>query len=130
MSITPLNENRDTTQKSTYKQEIVSEINDIEEIPEGTFPINLKWIYTYQRLEPRITAKYTTCNYQKSSFCGGSNIDLKIITCKDEIGITSKLKSYVVHLYHTYLLHPGIDRMEASFYKIKPIFTCLLKSIN
>ena len=40
----------ETTQKSTYQQEIVSEIDDIEEMPEGTFPINLKLIKnTYGR---------------------------------------------------------------------------------
>ena len=44
LSRIPLNGNQETTQKSTYQQEIVSEINDTEEIPEGTFPINLKLI--------------------------------------------------------------------------------------
>ena len=88
----------------------MSEINDIEEIPEGTFPINLKFIKTYQRLEPSIITKYKDGTYQKGSFCGGSNFDLKLITCKDKIVIPSKLQSYVAHWYHTYLLHPGIDR--------------------
>ena len=41
LSIIPLNGNEETTQKSTYQQEIVSEINDIEEILESTFPMNL-----------------------------------------------------------------------------------------
>ena len=36
----------------------MSEINDTEEVPEGTFPINLKLIQKYQRLETSITAKY------------------------------------------------------------------------
>ena len=94
---------------------MVLEINDIKEISEGTFPINLKLIKAYQRLEPSITAKYTTGTYQKGSFCGGSNIDLKIITCKNKIIIPSKLQSYVVHWYHMYLLHPGMDRTEAMF---------------
>ena len=40
----PLNGNQETAQKSTYQQEIVSEINDIREISEGTFPINIKLI--------------------------------------------------------------------------------------
>ena len=31
---------------------------------EVTFPINLKLIKTYQRMEPNITAKYTTGTYQ------------------------------------------------------------------
>ena len=44
-------------QKSNYKEEIVSEINDIEELPEGNFPINLKLIKKYQRTEPSLIAK-------------------------------------------------------------------------
>ena len=44
LSIIPLNYNQETTQKSTYKQEIVLEINDIKEIPEGISPINLRLI--------------------------------------------------------------------------------------
>ena len=39
LSRLPLYGNQDTTQKSTYQQEIVSEINDRKEIPEDTFPI-------------------------------------------------------------------------------------------
>ena len=40
LSKIPLNGNQETTQKSTYQKEIMSENNDIEELPEGTFPIN------------------------------------------------------------------------------------------
>ena len=36
----------------------MSEINDIEELPEVTFPINLKLIQEYQWAEPNIRAKY------------------------------------------------------------------------
>ena len=36
-----LNRNQETTNKSTYQKEIVSEINDTEETTEGTFLINL-----------------------------------------------------------------------------------------
>ena len=35
----------------------MSENNDTEELPEGTFPINLKLIQKYQRQEPIIIAK-------------------------------------------------------------------------
>ena len=34
--------------------------------------------------------------------------------CKDKIVIPSILQSYVVHWYHTYLLHPVMDRTEAT----------------
>ena len=36
----PLNGNQYTIQKYTYQKEIVSEINDIKELPEVTFPIS------------------------------------------------------------------------------------------
>ena len=67
----------------------------------------------YQRSEPSIIAKYQDSTYHKGSFSGGSNIDLNLITCKGKIVITSKLQSYVLNWYHTYLLHPGMDRTEA-----------------
>ena len=46
--------------------------------------------------------------YNKGSFCGGSNVDLNLITCEDKIIIPEILQSYVLHWYHTYLLHPGL----------------------
>ena len=65
----------------------MSEINDIEEIPEGTFPINLKITHEYQGVESSITAKYKDGTYHKGSFRGVVNIDIKLITCKDKIVI-------------------------------------------
>ena len=47
-----------TTQQSTYKKEISSEINKSEELPKGVFPINLKSISQYQRKNPSLIAKY------------------------------------------------------------------------
>ena len=91
----------------------MSEINDIEELPEVNFSINLRLIQKYQRLEPSIIAKYKTGTYQEVSFCGGINIDLSLITCKDNIFIPSMLQSYVLYWYHTHLLHPVMDGIEA-----------------
>ena len=65
----------------------MSKINDIKEIPEGTFPINLNLIQKYQRSEPGLIAKYKNGTYHKGSFCGGINIDIKLIMCKDNISI-------------------------------------------
>ena len=73
------------------------EINDTKEVPEGIFTINLILIGQYQQKYPRLKAKYTTGMYQRGSFCGGSNIYLNLITCKDNIFIMSKLQSYVLH---------------------------------
>ena len=40
ISIFTLNGNQETEQNSTYKKEIVSEINDNEETPESNYQIN------------------------------------------------------------------------------------------
>ena len=64
-------------------------------------------------MEPSIIAKYKDGTYHKGSFRGGSNIDLRLIMCKDKIIIPSKPQSYILHWYHTYLLHPGIYITEA-----------------
>ena len=39
LSRLPLNGNQETTQKSTYQKQIMSEINDIKELTEVTFPV-------------------------------------------------------------------------------------------
>ena len=90
----------------------MSEIIDIKEIPEGTFPINLKLIKKYQQEEPSITAKYKDGMYHRDSLCEGSNININHLICKDSIVIPSKIQSYAVHLCLMYLLHPGMDRTE------------------
>ena len=57
LSRLPLNGTQETTKKYTYKKEIVSEINDIKEIPEGNFPINLRLIDQYKQMKPILIAK-------------------------------------------------------------------------
>ena len=46
----------------------MSEINDIKELPEGTFHINLKLIQQYQWEEHSITSKYKDGTYHKDYF--------------------------------------------------------------
>ena len=84
------------------------EINDTEEIPEGDFSIDLKFIQRNQRAEPSLMAKYKNGMYHKGYICGGSNDDITLIICEDKIVIPSKIQSYVLNWYHTYLLHPGM----------------------
>ena len=75
----------------------MSEIDDIKEIPEGTFPINLKLIQRHQQVESIQMDKYKYCSYNKGYFCGGSNDNIIHIKCKDKIVIPSKLQGYVLH---------------------------------
>ena len=74
-------------------------------------------IQKYQQEEPSITDKYKDGTHHKGYFCRGSNIDIKLITYKGKIVIPPKLQSYVVHWYHTHLLHPGMDRTEAMIHQ-------------
>ena len=91
LSIFPLYGNQETTQKSTYKKEIVTEINDTKEIPEGTFPISLKLTKQHQQKDLSLMAKYKEGMYHKSSFRGGSNVDFILKKCEDNIVILSIL---------------------------------------
>ena len=43
-----MNGNQDTTQEPAYKKENMSEVSDIEELPESIYPINLRLIEQYQ----------------------------------------------------------------------------------
>ena len=78
LAILPLNRNQKTTQKPTYQMEIVSEINDTEEIPEGTFSISFKLIQKYQWVEPSTIARYKDGTYHKGYCFGGINENLKL----------------------------------------------------
>ena len=91
----------------------MSEINDIEVIPEGNFPINLKLIVKYQRMKPRLMDKYKDYTYHKDYLCGGSTVYLNLIRCEDSIFFPSFLQKNILYWYHTYLLHSWIDRTEA-----------------
>ena len=62
-------------------------------------------------------AKYKNGTYHKGYFRGGSNDNLNFITCKDRLFIPSKLKSYVLYCYHTYLLYPGMDITKAMVFQ-------------
>ena len=49
--------------------------------------MNLKQIQQHQRAEPSLMAKNKNGTYYKGYFCGGSNADTALITCKDTIVI-------------------------------------------
>ena len=83
----------------------MSEINYTEELPDDVFPVNLKLIKKYQ-------CKYTPVywKYELDSFRGLINRYIKLIICEDHIFIPSILQSYILHWYHTYILHILMDR--------------------
>ena len=110
--ILSINVNQETTEEFNYKRGNLSEINYIKKFPEGIFPINLKWIDQYQRKYTNLMAKYKNHTYKKVSFTGGSNIYLERIKFKDKIIILLILKKIILYWYHTYLLHPRMDRTD------------------
>ena len=57
----------------------MSEINDIKEIPEGTFTINLIFIQRHQQAEPSLMSKYKNGAYHKGNCFGGSNDNLSFL---------------------------------------------------
>ena len=97
LSVLHSNGNKDTTQQYTYKKEVVSEINDTKEFPEGTFPINLKWSNNINRKKSAYWLNMKLECTKKGLFCGGSDIQLKLITCKYKEVIPPILeKSYYI----------------------------------
>ena len=75
------------------------------------FLLSFNFIDHYQRGYPFLLEKLKRANI-KYSFCGGRNI-IELVTYNDKIVIPQKLQKYVLKWYHTYLLHPGLDRTEA-----------------
>ena len=90
----------------------MSELYDIEEFPEDTFSLSFNIIYHYQQEDPFLTEKITCAEYSKGSFRGGQRI-INLITYKYKIDIPQKLQKYIVKWYHTYILHPGLDKMDS-----------------
>ena len=58
-------------------------------------------------------AKYSMGEYQECPFHGGSNILLKLVTCKDKVIFPLILQNFVLNWYHTYIIHPVTDRTES-----------------
>ena len=54
----PIVGNQETAPNPTYEEEIVSKINDIEELPKGIFLMNLKFINQHKRKDPSLMDKY------------------------------------------------------------------------
>ena len=88
------------------------QLYDIKELPECTFTISFNLINCYYRGDPFLMEKLKYRNYTKGSFRGGQRT-IELVTYNSNIVITKKLQKYVVQWYHTYFLHPGLDRTEA-----------------
>ena len=65
----------------------MAEMNDIIELPEGIFFLNIN--YQYQWKEPSLKAKYNNRTYKTGSSRGISNMNFKLITCECKIYVAS-----------------------------------------
>ena len=109
-------------QECNVTDQYMSETYGIEELETGTFPLTYKNIDKYQRkdkqllkilkrtIDSNISTDHTN-NYHTKSFRGGGK-EIDLICREDKIVIPKVLQKYVLHWYHTYLLHPGSDRTE------------------
>ena len=98
------------------------EIYDVEEIPNGISQLKFTTLDPYQWEDPVIQAKLIRAKYKKVSFRGVRNT-ITLITYQDKIVIPQKIQKYVLHWYHTYLLHTGIDWTDTMILKhlFKPV---------
>ena len=65
----------------------MSEINDIGELPEGIYFLQIT--DQYQQNEPILMAKYNNRTCKTGSSHGGSNIHFKLLTCEDKFCFAS-----------------------------------------
>ena len=69
----------------------MSELYNIDELPDGMFPLSFKIIDRYQREDPFLLEKLNSVEYLKSYFSGGWN-NIKLVTHKNKIFIPQKLQ--------------------------------------
>ena len=86
----------------------MSEIYNIKEIPDGTFPIYFNLIYLYHQEDPILIEKFIFIEYQTSYFSGIQN-NIELVRHKDKTIIPKLIQKYVVKWYHTYVLRPVLD---------------------
>ena len=98
------------------------QIVDMNELPQYMFLITFNIIDQYQRKFPSLIGNLKCGKYKRGYFFGGRNNNCTLITCKGKTFILLILQRYVVNLYHTYLLHTGLDRTQATI--IQYLYWC------
>jgi len=85
------------------------------ELPTDIYPLKMSLIRDEQRKDPSIhKALKENPDYILKEVRGGSNKLLKIVFCKDKIVVPQALRKRLMEWYHTTLMHPGINRTEAT----------------
>ena len=98
-------ESKDYTQVQLLNG-IIPEINYIDELPQGMFPIVFNIVYQYQWKEPVLTAKLKCPTYQCGYFRGLYHNNFKLIACRGKESIlpqNQKMRSELVsYIYLSY----------------------------
>ena len=111
LSRLPLIDSAESESKIT--KEMLSESYSVDKLDADTFPLTYRMIDKYQRKDKNLIAKLKSATYHTKSFRGGGKVTDLI--CKgDKIVLPTILQKYAVNWYHTYLLHPGMERTEAT----------------
>ena len=99
--------------KKKVTRETLSDSYCVNNLGSDTFPLTYQNIDKYQRKGQVLVANLKHENYHIKSFCG-VGIVTQLICRSDNIVSPKTLRNYVVNWYHIYLLHPGMDRTEAT----------------
>ena len=88
---------------------------DDQDLPANMYPLKFSTIARYQEQDKSLMEKLTHDNkYRLTSFHGGENKEIDLITKDEKIVIPEALQERIVQWYHTFLCHPGENRTELS----------------
>ena len=73
----------------------MSEIYDIDKLPEGNFPLSLKLIYFYQLEYCCLQAKLTCAKYQRGYFCGDRDT-IELLTYENKNRYSTAIPKYIL----------------------------------
>jgi hypothetical protein len=101
----------DEFEEHTVTDTELAEYYGMDDLPKDTFPLTYKILDKYQRKDKEILNKLKKKTYHANDFHGGGTT--RMLICRnDKIVVPKVLQQYVLHWYHTYLLHPGMVRTE------------------
>ena len=86
---------------------------DNKDLPKEMYPLKFQTISKYQEKDAALMKKLATDKtYELTTFHGGENKEIELITKEEKIVIPQKLQRRIVEWYHTFLCHPGETRTE------------------
>ena len=85
----------------------------VDELDRNTFRLAYRTIHQCELKEKNMIEKLKRINYHTNFFCGSGN-KCMLISKNDKIDALIIIRKYIVNWYHTYLLHLGEDRVEAT----------------